>query len=191
MKQSFTRIRGQVFYCSLLSLFFIACAEEFDPPTFDVEQIEGYQPIYDVEQLEIDLTDPIDYVAPRNVIKYQNFLFISELAGGFHVLNNTNPASPVKIGFFSIPSNENIAAKGNVIYADSGPHLLAMSIEQDGSIDVRRLENVFQYGKRRNREFDLTIVPPKSGYYFDCVEDEKGAVVGWKKVILNNPQCYF
>ncbi|PIB35543.1 hypothetical protein BFP72_09140 [Reichenbachiella sp. 5M10] len=156
-------------------------------PEFDQGEIEGYKPIYGEEQLQIEITDPVDFENPRNIYKYQHFIFISELGDGFHILDNTDPTSPKNIGFFNIPMNQNIAAKGNVVYADSGQDLLALSINAEESIEVRRIEGVFG----GDDQIDLTIFPPEPGYYFDCVEDEKGIVIGWEKSVLSNPKCYY
>src|SRR5690606_8339027 len=49
---------------------------------------------------------------------YGNYLFVNEVNKGVHVIDNTNPASPVNKRFINIPGNVDIAVKGNFLYAD-------------------------------------------------------------------------
>jgi hypothetical protein len=57
-----------------------------------------------------------------------SYIFISEPDKGIHVIDNSNPVSPRQIAFLSIPGNQEIAIKGNILYADMYADLLAIDI---------------------------------------------------------------
>ena len=46
------------------------------------------------------------------------WIFLNEQNKGVHVIDNSNPAHPVKTGFINIPGNFDLYAKGNILYAD-------------------------------------------------------------------------
>src|SRR5690349_19825 len=56
---------------------------------------------------------------PGKIYIYGNYIFLNEVNEGIHVFDNTQPSSPKNIGFIPIPGNEDIAAQGNVLFADS------------------------------------------------------------------------
>ena len=80
-------------------------------------------------------------------IYYLNgYLFINEPGQGIHVVNNTDPRSPQNVAFIKIPGNYDMAAKGNVLYADSFVDLLAIDISNVNDVKIlKRVEDVFPY----------------------------------------------
>lgn len=167
----------------LLIISSTGCYED-QTPKFDLEEVLGYVPIYAEEKDILNIGDVEEFENPGPVYVYNRYLLISEISRGFHIFDNIDPANPVKIGFFRIPYNNNIAIKDGVMYADSAVDLLAITFGSEGNIDVQRLPNVFGYQQH-------PLLPPRNGYYFECVEDDKGVVVGWKKTIIKNPECYY
>lgn len=84
----------------------------------------------------LSTTGKIYYLAP--------YLFINKPGEGIHVINNTDPANPINLSFISIPGNFDMAAKGNILYADSFIDLLAIDISDLDNIEItKRVENVF------------------------------------------------
>ena len=57
-----------------------------------------------------------------------NFIYLNEVNKGIHIIDNSNPSSPVQVAFLSIPGNLDIAIKGNILYADMYTDLLALDI---------------------------------------------------------------
>ncbi|MCV9385889.1 hypothetical protein [Reichenbachiella ulvae] len=167
----------------VLSIGLNSCDDYEYIPEFDVRETEGYKPIYSQEVSLVEILDARPFTNPGNITKYGRLILINENNQGFHIIDNTDPSQPVKSGFFVIPYNNNIAVKDNVVYADSGSDLLAIEIMQDGSLSVNRSGGVFG---------DLSgNLPPETGVYFECVENENGVVVGWERTTLYNPQCYY
>ncbi len=84
----------------------------------------------------LSTTGKIYYLAP--------YLFINKPGEGIHVIDNTDPSNPVNHSFISIPGNYDMAAKGNILYADSFIDLLAIDISDLDNVKItKRLENVF------------------------------------------------
>jgi len=174
--------KSNVIVLIVLLVLTSACKEFI--PSFDIKETTGYVPIYALSQNEISIEEATPFVNPGKIYQYTNYVLIEEIGNGFHIINNENPAQPIKQGFFQIPLNTNIAIKGNTVYASSGADLLALAIQPDGTIEVKRLSDVFNFE-------DEKLQPPNSGVYFECVDELKGEVIGWKMEVIYNPQCYF
>ena len=62
-------------------------------------------------------TEPITSVAareleaPGKMYFYNDFIFISELNEGIHILDNSNPSNPQRVSFITIPGNRDLAGK--------------------------------------------------------------------------------
>ena len=56
------------------------------------------------------------------------WLFLNEQNKGIHVIDNSNPAHPLKTGFINIPGNIDLYARGNILYADLYCDLVAIDI---------------------------------------------------------------
>lgn len=73
-----------------------------------------------------------------------NYIFLNEVNRGIHIIDNTNPAAPVNKAFITIPGNNDVFAKGNVLYADSYTDLLAIDISNVEHIQLKTyLHNIF------------------------------------------------
>jgi hypothetical protein len=65
-----------------------------------------------------------------------DLIFINEIDKGIHVIDNADPAHPQQIAFLNIPGNEDIAIKGDVLYADMYADLLAINISDPHNVRV-------------------------------------------------------
>ncbi|MEM6846082.1 MAG: hypothetical protein AAF632_27980 [Bacteroidota bacterium] len=84
----------------------------------------------------LSTTGKIYYLAP--------YLFINKPGEGIHVIDNSDPTSPINLSFISIPGNFDMAARGNILYADSYIDLLAIDISNLNDVKItKRVENVF------------------------------------------------
>ncbi|MEO7174629.1 MAG: hypothetical protein ABIV51_02315, partial [Saprospiraceae bacterium] len=98
-----------------------------------------------------DFRIPLEVVAPQALVDpgivyaYGSYLLINEKRKGVHVIDNTNPASPVPISFIKIPGNVDFAVRDGYLYADSYLDLLTIDIRQaNAPIFVSRKEDVFK-----------------------------------------------
>ncbi|MDR6564146.1 MULTISPECIES: hypothetical protein [unclassified Arcicella] len=88
-----------------------------------------------------------DLVNPGKIYVKDNYLFINEIKKGFHVIDNSNPASPKAIAFIQVLGNIDIAVQDNILYADSYTDFVAFDISNPTAIkEVSRVNEVFTYG---------------------------------------------
>jgi len=155
-------------------------------------EVEGYVPIYKTEaEIKIDPKSsagtPVS--KPGKIYYKDNYLFVGEQGKGVHVFDNTNPSSPVNLAFIELTANNDVAIKGNVMYADNYTDLLAIDISNPTNVHVL---------SRTTNAIPVTSIaqyPPYTGQnnerlYFECVDPSKGIVVGWEKKTLTNPKCF-
>ncbi|MEQ8702883.1 MAG: hypothetical protein RIC19_03130 [Phaeodactylibacter sp.] len=92
---------------------------------------QGFEPVYAKPE---NFRLPIEYQPPRHlenpgkIYVYQDILLINEREEGVHIINNSNPSSPVPIGFVEIPGNVDMAVRGNMLYADNYVDLVAIDL---------------------------------------------------------------
>ncbi|CAN5176851.1 hypothetical protein BH09BAC1_BH09BAC1_25870 [soil metagenome] len=71
-----------------------------------------------------------------------NYIFINEKEKGIHVINNSNPSSPINEAFINIPGNLDVAVRGNILFADNYVDLVAIDITTPTNVTVaKRIEN--------------------------------------------------
>ena len=140
---------------------------------------EGYRPIY-LSRAEIEkvvFTTPQPLKSPGKIYIKDGFLFVNEGGKGVHVFDNKDPVNPIKIAFYEIPGNVDIAIKGSILYADNGRDLLSIDVTNPKEAKIlNRLKDIFP-----NQEFPLN-----TGVSFECVDNSKGIVIGWEKVTSNS-----
>ena len=72
------------------------------------------------------------------------FIYLNEIDRGIHIIDNSNPSQPSQVAFLNIPGNRDIAAKGNILYADMYNDLLAIDISNPQKVSVtNRIANFF------------------------------------------------
>lgn len=86
---------------------------------------------------------PSDIKNPGKIYAYDNYVLISEIKKGIHIIDNTNPTKPLNIGFISIPGILDMAVKDNILYADNYTDLV--------SIDITNVKNTKVVGRLANR----------------------------------------
>ena len=94
-----------------------------------------YTPVYQTTQtvraaIKNDAPQPITSIG--KMVLYGNYIFLNEINKGIHIIDNTNPASPVNKAFITIPGNENLAIKDNMLFADCFTDLFAIDITKLG-----------------------------------------------------------
>ena len=98
------------------------------------------------------------------IYAHDGYLFLNQPGEGVHIIDNTDPSSPRTISFVNIPGNFDLAAQGDILYADSYIDLLALDISDPQNVTVtKRVENVF----------------PRYNSYGFYPDDERGIVTSW------------
>jgi len=121
----------------------------------DLEQSVSYQ----TDARVIENAGKIYYKAP--------YIFINEKYKGVHVINNSNPQSPVNEGFIVVPGCIDIAAKGNILYLDNSVDLVAFDFSSKQV--TKRIKNVFP-----------EPVSPGNEHFISSREKDEFIIVNWK-----------
>ncbi|HVW60468.1 MAG TPA: hypothetical protein VHC48_10545 [Puia sp.] len=103
------------------------------------------------------------------------YIFVNDMNKGIHVIDNRKPASPVQIAFISVPGNQDIAIKGNTLYADMYDALLAIDIS-----DVRHV--------RITGQLPHLFVMRK--YVNGHLITDDSVITGWTKKFTKDPPTY-
>ncbi|NUO02408.1 MAG: hypothetical protein HUU01_17515 [Saprospiraceae bacterium] len=109
---------------------------------------QAYQPVYvkmDEVRNELRTEAPRTLKTPGNIYVYQNYLFIAEHREGIHVIDNSDPSNPTSVSFIKIPGCENMAVRGNILYANSYVDLVSLDISNPLSVQlVCRTNDMFE-----------------------------------------------
>lgn len=127
------------------------------------------RPIYQTKEAvkaNIKSNGPRTIESPGKIFIYGNYVFLNELDKGVHIIDNTNPSSPVLKAFIDIPGNQDIAVKGNVLYADMYGTLVSIDISDP--IHSKLLK-------------DVSNVFPERSYLGGFVANSTMIIVGWEK----------
>lgn len=131
-----------------------------------------YRPVYmkraDLEKSVSYTEGKRDMENPGKIYVRQPYVFVNERYKGIHVIDNTNPQSPVAIGFIVAPGCLDIAVKGDVIYLDNAVDLVAFDF-------LNKKET------GRVREYFPRLSPPNSDYYNPGNAPDDFVIVEWKR----------
>lgn len=176
-------IRYTTFLSAFLAaaIFLASCKGGSDTPN----QIIGYAPIYqsDSSIMEIRSDGPQPILEGGKIYILDQSLYQVEKGSGIHVLDITDPAHPVKKAFIHIAGAQEISIKGTLLYSNNYNDLVV--------VDITNINRV-QLVKRMKDMFHITggNIPPERGY-FECVDPEKGSIIGWQKKTLYSPKCKY
>lgn len=161
----------------------ISCNQWERTPNFDVDEVEGYRPIYATESEQDVKTLPAREIEnPGKIYVINEFLLVVDQLKGIHVFNNDDPENPQNVGFIQITGSNDVAVRDNILYADQATDLLAIDVSNPENVKIAsRVKNVFPFG---------TQYPEQQGVYFECPDSDKGLVIGWEYTTLNSPKCY-
>ncbi len=160
-------------FTSLITILFLASCQDLHQQT--ITWVE-YEPVYMTQEEfinAVDLEESRDLENPGKIYFYNGYLLVNEVNKGIHIFDNSDPASPQSVGFINIPANKDMAAKDDLLYADSQKDLLVFDIGNLHEPEmIKRVEDVF------NKSANTA-----PGFTTQSVDASKGVVVDWKPVI--------
>lgn len=107
------------------------------------------------------------------IYAYEQLIFVGEKGEGIHVIDNSDPVTPLAIGFIEILANEDISVKDNFLYADSATDLVVFDISDIDNISmVGRLEDVFS-------RYNYGIPTDAQAVDYAGFDEESDVIVGW------------
>lgn len=135
-----------------------------------------YEPIYTSKTAALasingNAAQKVD--SPGKVYLKGSYIFVNDINKGIHIIDNRNPSHPAQVAFLAIPGNQDIAVRGNTLYADMYDALLAVDISDPRHVRItKQMEAVF---------------PMRS--YVNGVATNSGdkIVTGWTKKYVRQP----
>lgn len=171
--------------CCLFALMASGCIKK---DSKNVGEVKGYVPIYVAETTAKEITfsaTPKATVHAGKILVLGNRLFQVEAGEGVHVINISNPSSPVKLGFLKVPGCTELSAKNNELFLNNYNDLVVVTGTASfmpGTVSVlKRVANAFPEA--------LNSYPTNRGIYFECPDPSKGIIVGWQEATIKNPKC--
>jgi len=106
----------------------------------------------------VDVEGPRVMENPGKLMILGDWIFVSELREGVHVIDNSNPESPTKVSFINIPGNVDLASRNGRMYCDSYTDLLTFDVNDPTNITLTsRTENAFEFDWDRGIVGDPTL----------------------------------
>ena len=169
-------------YCLLAALLGLgACKGGSNGP----DEVIGYAPIYQSDSTRADIRSdrPQPIVRGGKIYVRDKTMYQVEQGSGIHVIDITAPEQPVRKAFIHISGAQELSIKGDLLYANNYNDLVVINISNLQSVQlVKRMKDMFHITGGN--------VPPEKGY-FECVDPNRGSVIGWQKKTLYSPKCKY
>lgn len=169
MKRKIRPIR-KFYIPALLAFLLSGCMKDKITSTYKVST-----PIYEVltsfrESVKSQSPQSIENTGKLTVIG--KYIFLSEPFKGIHIIDNSDPSSPKNVSFINIPGNEDMAIKGNTLYADAYGDLVSFDISDPLNVKAK--------------QFTANVFPDHSNYYLGNYipggiinPDSVNVIIGW------------
>ena len=128
----------------LILMFFVSCSNNDKYEYYDL----ATPVMLSIDELRksVDVLPPKEIKESGKIYNFKNYVFVNDKNKGIHIIDNSNPETPVKISFLKIHGNVDISVKNNFLYADSFIDLVVFDISDINNIKlVNRLKDVFPY----------------------------------------------
>ena len=187
MKLKLTHMKAKIIPILAILLMFSVFFNSCEDTTY--REYKGNAPVYmSYADLRAAIAEEqnVDLKNPGKIYFKDNYIFIIEELKGIHVFDNNNPSAPVKKTFVKVPGVVDMAASGNILYADSFVDLVVL--------DVQDVRNIHETGRIKDI-LPYTVPPTGNTFPIADVDEEKGLVVGWelktiRERVFNDPVIY-
>lgn len=135
----------------LASGLFFSCEDQINTTYTYRTMMPVYLEMSDVRarMIAVEPAQPLDN--PGKIYLYKDYLLVNEPTKGIHILDNSNPSSPVNLSFIPIEGNVDLAVNSDILYADNYVDLLAFDISKISNIKlINRVEDVFTHMYRHD-----------------------------------------
>jgi hypothetical protein len=125
-----------------------------------VKSYKIYTPVYSLKSAVLAGINgnPSQPIAQAGQIYIKgSFIYLNDVNSGIHIIDNSDPSHPVQTAFLSIPGNENIAIRGNTLYADMYSDLLAIDISNPHQVKITGAVWGFFIGRSYGQDSGLVI----------------------------------
>lgn len=146
-------------------------------------EAEGWAPVYATKDMANTITaveaQPIEKGGKIYVKGHK--LYQVEVGKGIHIIDIQDGNNPQKLKFIQVTGAQEMAIMDNNLYTNNVNDLVVLNIADINNVQVvDRVSGLFNL-------VDPNL-PPAAGY-FECIDPEKGVVVGWEPKTIQNPVC--
>jgi hypothetical protein len=144
-----------------LSCLYLTACDPFWNENFEDRNTSEYDAIL-IKKADlpktISLKDPQPILEAGKIYAYGNYIFITEMYKGLHIINNTDPSNPINERFVAIGGVVDMVFKDNQLIADNSVDLISIDLSNPEQLIVSsRLSNVFN----QPLPPDLSILPER------------------------------
>lgn len=108
------------------------------------ESYSFFRPVYQTkDQVKAGIKNEpsIAIEKPGKIVLKDHYLFLNDIDKGVHIIDITDPTTPQKISFISIPGCVDMAINGNYLYADCYTDLVTIDITNPLQVTVKQFLN--------------------------------------------------
>lgn len=87
-----------------------------------------------------EVKEPQEMLEPGKIAIYHNYLFVVDHGEGIHLIDNSNPRSPMPLKFIKLAACHDLSIKDDKVYANNGPDLAVIDISNLN--DIRRVSTL-------------------------------------------------
>ena len=171
----------------IITLLFQSCLKD---TCTEKREFVQYTPVYMTKaqfrkNVEASATRKLEN--PGKMYFYKQYLFINEQGKGVHIFDMKDEVNPVKISFYDIPGNFDIAIKDNIMYADNAIDLIAIDINDiTNPKTVKRIEDHNnQYINYDPQLYYVYSVKSNVSQILDCTNSNFGRDVFFEGDLVN------
>jgi hypothetical protein len=135
-------MKNLIIISTVIAIVFTSCLKDVGRKHYQV-----YTPI--IEKMsslkaKVKSAAPMPVANAGKLFTIGNYVFLNEREKGIHVIDNSNPASPINKSFFVIPGNTDLWVHNNVLYANCYTDLLAIDISDLNNITTTKsIDDIF------------------------------------------------
>ncbi len=162
------------YYLTLVLVVVLSgCVQDTCQKTATYARFEPVYMSYGDFRSSYDVEEPRTLENPGKIYFKEGYIFINEIDKGIHIIDNREPANPRMVAFIHIIGNRDMAAKGNILYADSHIDMLIIDISNPELPElIDRREDLFPY--------EMAFVNGNALW----ADESRGVVVDWNKEII-------
>ena len=158
-----------------------------EPPPVGI--VDTYVPIYasdGSEELKIATLAPRPTAKAGKIFVLGTRLYQVEEDSGIHIIDYSDKAKPVKVGFLNVPGCKEVALKGGNVYTNNFEDMIILDLNASPDVKVKsRIRDVFP----ELRYSSIFYNKPANVFYLECPDYNKGRIVRWEVKKVNNPKC--
>ncbi|OEJ99221.1 hypothetical protein A8C32_08610 [Flavivirga aquatica] len=160
----------------LVLIFTVSC-DNNDNADYEWVQVATPQIMSkDAFRSSVNIKEPRNIEKAGKIYVYKDYIFVSDINKGVHIIDNSNPRLPKAIKYIEILGNEDVSVKDDFLYVDSATDLLVFDISDISTVSlVERLEDVFTV-------YNYNIPVEAEAIDYNKVDFEEEIIVGWTVV---------